>query len=206
MAGYRDRYARTAIGARPRHRPLFLLLIAAICLTGFYACSRNDLIHPRFPPRAHADRAPVDQPPIVGRAWIVDGDTVRIGGVSIRLEGIDAPEWDQSCTDPGGKAWLCGQVATRRLREHTRWQSLACAPRAHDRYGRVVATCTMPDGSDINAWLVREGLAIASGYSGIYRDEEAEAKAARRGIWTGTFMVPAEWRRLKGNGPHHHRW
>src|SRR5215831_3877299 len=142
MAGYRDPYFRTAIAARPRHRPLFLVLIAAICLTGFYACSRNDLIHARFPPRAHTDRAPADQPPIVGRAWIVDGDTVRIGGVSIRLEGIDAPEWDQSCTDPGGKAWLCGQVATRRLREHTRWQSLTCAPRAHDRYGRVVATCT----------------------------------------------------------------
>jgi endonuclease YncB( thermonuclease family) len=208
MAGYRDPYVRIAIGAQRRRRPLLLLLIAAICLTGFYAFSRNDLIHPRFAPRPHVDRAAGDQSPIAGPAWIVDGDSIRIGGVSIRLEGIDAPEWDQSCTDANGKAWLCGQAATRRLREHARGQSLTCAPRAHDRYGRVVASCTMPDGLDLNAWLVREGLAIASGHSGIYRDEEAEAKAAKHGIWAGSFMPPSEWRRLKGKGPHHHhhRW
>jgi endonuclease YncB( thermonuclease family) len=200
MAAYRDPYFRTANGARPRRRPLFLVGLSLLFLGAFYACSRHDVIRARFTPRAPADTAP-----IVGRAWIVDGDSIRIGGVSIRLEGIDAPEWDQTCTDANGKAWLCGQVATRRLRERTYGQSVACVPRARDRYGRVVATCTLPDGADLDAWLVREGLAIASGYSALYRDEEAEAKAAKRGIWAGTFMPPSQWRRLKGNGPHHHR-
>ena len=189
MAGYTDPYGRTALGAQLRHRPLFLAIVATICLTGFYACSHRDVI------RSHiAQRAPIDRTPIVGRAWIVDGDTIRIGGVSIRLEGIDAPEWDQPCTDADGRPWRCGLVASHRLRERARGLTFTCEPHARDRYGRVVAICTLPDGADVNAWLVREGLAVASGFSGIYRSEEADARAAKRGIWAGSFILPLQWR------------
>jgi endonuclease YncB( thermonuclease family) len=55
----------------------------------------------------------------------------------------------------------------------------------------------------VNAWLVRQGWAVASGFSGIYASEEAEAKAEKRGIWAGTFIAPREWRRQKANGPRH---
>ena len=53
---------------------------------------------------------------IVGKAWVIDGDTVVISDIHIRLEGIDAPETDQTCTDANGKSWPCGQTATRELR------------------------------------------------------------------------------------------
>ena len=75
---------------------------------------------------------------------------------------------------------------------------LRCQPKAIDRYGRTIATCLLPDGSDVNAWLVREGWAVAYGFTRIYAAEEAEAKTAKRGIWSGSFIYPSEWRRQKG--------
>jgi endonuclease YncB( thermonuclease family) len=129
---------------------------------------------------------------IVGKAWVVDGDTIHVAGLRIRLLGIDAPESAQTCIDGVGKAWLCGRAATHELVKHLAGRRLRCQSVGHDRYRRVLAVCALPDGSDLNAWLVREGWALAYGY---YRAEEAEAKAAKRGIWASTFIPPWEWRR-----------
>ena len=47
-------------------------------------------------------------------------------------------------------------------------------------------------------WMVQQGLALAyRRYSLDYVDEEADAQAARRGIWAGEFVKPWEWRREK---------
>ncbi|HEY2134514.1 MAG TPA: thermonuclease family protein [Xanthobacteraceae bacterium] len=194
MAGLRDPYSRTAGGHRSRHKPLFLVLVALVCLTGFYACSQRHLERRSLAQSDLAMRAP-----IVGRAWVVDGDTIHVAGNRIRLEGIDAPERDQSCNDADGRAWLCGQAATRQLRERIRGQSLTCRPRARDVYGRVVAACALPDGADVDAWLVRQGWAVATGE--LYAAEQAEARTEKRGIWAGSFMLPREWRRQKSNDP-----
>ena len=43
--------------------------------------------------------SPVFAAEIIGIPRIVDGDTVEIGQVKIRLSGIDAPETDQVCLD-----------------------------------------------------------------------------------------------------------
>ncbi|MEZ5800348.1 MAG: hypothetical protein R3D29_07625 [Nitratireductor sp.] len=39
--------------------------------------------------------------PLQGRAIVVDGDSLEVNGERIRLEGIDAPEYQQSCTNSG---------------------------------------------------------------------------------------------------------
>jgi len=194
MAGFR--HSLGARGGWPSRRPGFLLVVALALLTAFYALSRT-----------RGERAPLErQSPLVGQAWIVDGDSIRMGGRSIRLDGIDAPEWDQSCLDGEGKAWRCGRAASRALRERIHGQTVSCQPRATDRYGRTIAVCTLADGSDLNAWMVRQGFAVASGFGGTYAAEQAEAKAARRGIWEGTFISPANWRRQKSEHPHHRPW
>src|SRR5690242_19112426 len=114
MAGYPHPYGARR-GGWPSRRPAFLLAVAAILLATFYALNR-----PRL------QRAPLDhQPPIVGQVWIVDGDSMRLGGRSIRLEGIDAPEWDQTCLDQSGRSWRCGRAASRALRERTRGQTVS---------------------------------------------------------------------------------
>jgi endonuclease YncB( thermonuclease family) len=193
MAGFSHHNARSRSGT---HKKLFLVLMALALLTGFHACSRRHAENP------NAER-PYGEPrvPIVGRAWVVDGDTIDIAGSRIRLEDIDAPEKDQSCADPDGRDWPCGQAATRQLRDHIRGQSLTCRPRARDRYGRVVAGCSLPDGTDLNAWLVRQGWALASGFA--YAADQAEAKTQKRGIWAGSFVAPREWRRHKAGDPRY---
>ena len=49
-----------------------------------------------------------------GRAKVLDGDTLEVGGVRIRLHGIDVPESSQSCR-AGGRRWSCGREATLAL-------------------------------------------------------------------------------------------
>ena len=48
---------------------------------------------------------------IVGTTSVIDGDTLQIRGVRIRLHGIDAPESRQNCVDQTGRGWRCGQQA-----------------------------------------------------------------------------------------------
>lgn len=47
---------------------------------------------------------------ISGRASVIDGDTIEVRGVRIRLHGIDAPENGQTCRR-NGKPWLCGSAS-----------------------------------------------------------------------------------------------
>jgi endonuclease YncB( thermonuclease family) len=140
---------------------------------------------------------------ITGKPWIIDGDTISIAGTHIRLEGIDAPESDQTCADSKGRTWNCGKAAVAELRAHIAGRELTCQRRALDRYKRVLALCTLPDGTDINAWMVRQGWALAYGFAKTYAPEEAEAQAAKRGIWAGAFATPWRWRQgRKEKMPH----
>lgn len=131
---------------------------------------------------------------IAGKPWVIDGDTISLSSSHIRLEGIDAPEADQTCLDAAGKSWACGQAATRELRRHIRGRELTCDARAADRYHRVLAVCSLPDGSQVNAWMVRQGWALSSGFVKTYGSEQAEAEAAKRGLWAGSFTPPRAWR------------
>ncbi len=59
----------------------------------------------------------------------------------------------------------------------------------------IIARCTVA-GEDLEKWMVSQGWALAyRRYSLDYVNEEAEARAARRGIWGSEFIKPWEWRR-----------
>jgi endonuclease YncB( thermonuclease family) len=136
---------------------------------------------------------------IVGRASVIDGDTLEIHGTRIRLHGIDAPESGQSCTAQG-RQWNCGQRAAYALSVKIGFNPIACDPKDRDRYGRVVAVCRSGN-LDLNAWMVAEGWALAyRQYSTDYVPNERNASAARRGIWQGEFTPPWEWRQGQRNG------
>lgn len=128
-------------------------------------------------------------PRVSGNAQVIDGDSLRVDGVEIRLHGIDAPELRQICRR-GGEPWLCGMDAERALRTAVGTRTVTCRGRDQDRYGRLVATCEA-DGTDISAHMVRQGHAIADG---AYRSEEREARDARRGLWSSSFENPSAWR------------
>jgi len=122
---------------------------------------------------------------ISGTARVIDGDTIEIAGRRIRLEGIDAPEHGQTCGRRFFGTWNCGAAAADALRELVDDRSVVCESQGDDKYGRMLGICFV-DGADINAQMVREGYAWAFvKYSKSYVREEAEARAARAGIWTG---------------------
>lgn len=136
---------------------------------------------------------------IEGRATVVDGDTLAIEGTKprIRMYGIDAPESSQTCDDASGKRYLCGGRAAQYLADLIgRSGRVTCFEEDRDRYGRIVAECATPGNVVLNAEMVKAGWAIEyKQYSdGRYDQEEAAAKAAKRGIWAGKFIEPSAWR------------
>jgi endonuclease YncB( thermonuclease family) len=131
---------------------------------------------------------------LIGRASVIDGDTIEIHGQRIRLFGIDAPEHDQLC-EAGGNQYRCGQQAALALSDQIGSKSVDCVRRDVDQYGRVVAVCSA-GGEDLNAWMVRHGWALAyRHYSTAYGSDEVAAHLAGVGIWRGTFDAPWDWRR-----------
>jgi endonuclease YncB( thermonuclease family) len=131
---------------------------------------------------------------ITGIPRIVDGDTVRIGTTSVRLEGIDSPETDQICLDSDGRRWTCGIEARDRLVQKAGSALWTCRTNSVDVYGRFLATCT-PSGANINRWLVQEGWALSfTRYSHEYDADEAQARERKAGLWRGAFIAPWEWR------------
>lgn len=124
----------------------------------------------------------------------VDGDSLRRGETQIRLQGIDAPEYRQMCEDSAGRDYACGKEATAALRQLLRRGTVACTSAEADRYGRAVASCKTSD-LDINGEMVRLGWAVTYLRHNIaYVGEEAEARAAGRGLWQGRFENPQDWR------------
>lgn len=133
---------------------------------------------------------------ISGIPRVVDGDTLHMDGVRIRMHGIDAPESNQTCHDPDGREWRCGDGATQALRQQIGGGSVRCTVRDTDRYGRAVAVCFDAADRDLNAWMVENGWAIAYlRYSRDYETHQQRARAAALGIWNGTFLPPATHRR-----------
>lgn len=114
---------------------------------------------------------------------ISDGDTFRCAGERVRLYGVDAPEIRHGQKPAQPYAY----EAQERLRQLTRGP-VTCEPAGNrqDRYGRLVMRCAglVPD---IGAQLVREGLAVElQRFSkGEYEAREDDARARRRGVWSG---------------------
>jgi endonuclease YncB( thermonuclease family) len=133
------------------------------------------------------------QEPIVGRATVIDGDTIEINGTRIRFGGIDAPESWQFCMSAAGEKYLCGQKAAFALDEFlAAARPTMCEKTDMDRYGRVVANCFRNDGTDVSKWMVENGYAVDwPKYShGVYAGYQDAAKAASVGIWQGNFELP----------------
>jgi micrococcal nuclease len=148
------------------------------------------------PPAAHG----IDRHVVVER--VVDGDTlvVRDGerAVRVRLIGIDTPELHPSAKLDAQvrRGWdarvirRLGRRATERTRRlvEGRTVRLELDVETHDRYGRLLAYVHVGDAS-VAETLLREGWATTLTippnvrYVERFRRLEAEARAARRGLW-----------------------
>jgi len=137
---------------------------------------------------------------------VKDGSTLRVGGTTWKLAGVDAPEFDQLCVDQKADPWTCGVEAREQLAGLIGGRALRCeddgpAPKPPARRSGV---CTIAGETEsLNQRLVRLGWALASdaGVAGRFAAEQAEARDARRGLWKGCFAAPADFRRWKADAP-----
>ncbi|HET8697346.1 MAG TPA: thermonuclease family protein [Gammaproteobacteria bacterium] len=141
-----------------------------------------------------APLAACDPPAMLsGVPKLIDGDSFEIAGTGVRLFGIDAPEGRQTCRRDGAD-WPCGSAAAAKLAQLVGNSRLACTRKDTDSYGRVVAVCRAGD-VDVGREMVAAGFALAyRRYSNDYVGVEADARAAKRGLWAGEFTPPWEWR------------
>jgi endonuclease YncB( thermonuclease family) len=118
---------------------------------------------------------------------VIDGDTLRLDGQTIRLHGIDAPEAGQMCG-----ASPCGDLATEYLQALIVDRIVICNARGQrDRYDRMVAVCRV-DGLDLGAAMVLAGQAMAfERYSRDYVQEQQIARDLNAGSWQFGMMPPS---------------
>lgn len=136
-----------------------------------------------------------------GNVKIIDGDSLSYStmGNHVRMFAIDSPELAQECTK-SYEIWYCGRAAKQALTKKIADKTVTCLGDEKDKHGRLIATCYLHiNGTghylDLNAWMVKNGWAIAyEYYSKRYVSEQNYAKTYHLGIWQSSFIEPFKWR------------
>ena len=165
---------------------VLVIIVLGVFLYAF--SSRRTDTGSRQPPRSKPQRNTEDRfqpfdaksatpkpttPTLEGAAYVVDGDTLVIQKTQIRLFGVDAPEINHPY---GNKAkWALVSLC--------KGQTVRAEVTAEDDHGRTVAKCSLPDGRDLSAEMVKAGLAIdwPKFSGGKYRS--LEVSDARKKMW-----------------------
>ena len=134
------------------------------------------------------------QPGLYPITHINDGDTivVDIAGKkeTIRFIGVDTPE----VKDPRKPVQCFGEAASAHTKQILTGKSVRLVPDPldsdRDKYGRLLRYVMLPDGTDYNASLIRDGYGFAYvvfPYQKIdqYRQLERDARTANKGLWAG---------------------
>lgn len=125
---------------------------------------------------------------------VLDGDTIEVlhdgHAERVRLNGIDCPEKGQAYgkkAKQAASALVFGKEVTLQIH-------------GKDKYGRTVADVLLPDGTNVNQMLVKDGWCwwyrkYAPG--NVILDElERQARAAGLGLWADHAPIPPwEWRK-----------
>jgi len=130
---------------------------------------------------------------------VKNGDTIQLAGITYRLDGIDAPEFDQMCIDHHADPWACGVEARDHLAQLIGERDVSCEDLGPDKtYGKWHAgICTVAgETTSLNQLLVRQGFALSFEPSakGRFEEDEAAAKENRNGLWKGCFVAPQAFR------------
>lgn len=137
---------------------------------------------------------PGNEPPftITGEAVVLESDTIAIDGTVVSLWGVDGPWQIQPCL-LNNVNWECGPVAKRELEILVDAGPVTCTQvrdtslrRRFNNYGRCEVNSV-----DLAAEMVRRGMAMAfPEQSDEYVALEAEAKAAKAGLWKAEVFEP----------------
>ncbi len=124
----------------------------------------------------------------------IDGDTidVQLGGhkETVRFLGLDTPETH----DPRKPVQCFGLAAAAHTKALLEGKNVRLEPDPQDsdrdKYGRLLRYVYLPDGTLVNAELIRDGYAFAYTVFPItkldeFRALEADARQHNRGLWAG---------------------
>jgi endonuclease YncB( thermonuclease family) len=133
---------------------------------------------------------------IEGPAAALTGDTLRVDGTLVRLEGIEAPASAQPCYRENGRRWNCASAARAALNKIVRGHDVHCTSSGQDEVGRTLAHCLTDGSKDIAADLVRNGdvFSADTSFFGSLSSDESSARDAKRGVWQGEVVRPQAWR------------
>ena len=132
-----------------------------------------------------------------GKVFVIDGDSIKVGGKEVRLFGIDAPEYHQNCFDAQNEEYACGLASLEFTKKFAGGKEAECVYAEKDKYDRYLGKCSV-DGISLNEQLVKNGMAVVYNFteSDAHMDQlEAEAKSKKLGIWKGAFQLPKNYRK-----------
>lgn len=161
---------------------LLVVLMAAVLAASPAQAARRKKAEPDAPP----------PPPFAAEvAYVKDGDTIVIklngGEQDVRLVDINTPEGPHN----GAPAEPFADAARTRMRDLSLHHTVKLVPatKGRDKYNRLLADVYLPDGTWLNAEMVREGFAHVYTFADDAMHPaqllalEQEARAAGRGIW-----------------------
>ena len=125
---------------------------------------------------------------------VVDGDTIDVnmdGKVErLRLIGIDTPE----TVDPRKPVQCFGKEASNKAKELLTGKSVGLeadgSQGEQDKYGRLLRYVILPDGTNFNLFMIRQGYAHEYTYDEAYKYQaefkaaQVEAQNAEKGLWS----------------------
>src|SRR5579859_1664782 len=103
-------------------------------------------------------------PALAANAIVRDGDTIQLGDITYKLDGIEAPELDQICIDDHADPWSCGVDTRDQLTKLINGRSVRCDDLGLDKTRkRHIGVCTIEgESASLNQQLVQMGLAISA--------------------------------------------
>ena len=158
---------------------LFIVLLAA-CLAACDQVYERDSTVANTPP-------PGEQARVI---YVIDGDTIKVESYGrefdVRYIGVDTPERDEPFYDEA-------TAATRKMvdaKEIILVQDVS----ETDQYGRLLRYIYLPDGTFVNAELIRQGYGRMVtfppdvAHAELFTDLQREARENQRGLWAQSEM------------------
>jgi len=132
-----------------------------------------------------------------GKIKVLDGDSIFVNKKEVRLYGLDAPEYSQTCFDKENQEYACGKNSRQFLYNLAHNKEGYCFYAKKDIYNRYLGKCFI-ENTSINQAILKNGMAVIYSFKNIERSFEILEKEARKkelGIWQGKFELPKDYRK-----------
>lgn len=132
-----------------------------------------------------------------GTAKVIDGDSISVDDREVRLFGIDAPEYHQTCFDVKMREYSCGKASQEFLYDFINGKKVTCYYAEKDKYNRFLGKCEI-NKTSINQEIIKNGMAVIYNFTesdDLMDNLEAAAQKQKLGIWQGAFQLPKDYRK-----------